>query len=153
MRNLTNRNVPLTLVSGSDVRAVLQLDHPSFIDFALLLGTDFSQRIKKIGPTRALKFIREHRTIERVIDLETKYLPRLPHQAYLAEVQLARMVFRTLPPVPDRRLLKREPVNEEETTRILFRYGLGRAMIEAGDWDCSVALDGNYFHDNPSASF
>jgi len=62
------------------------------------------------------------------------------------------MVFRTLPPVPDRRLLEREPVDEGEVTRVLLRHGLGRAMIEAGDWDHSVALDGNYFHDNPSAS-
>ena len=131
------------------VRAVLQLDHPSFVDFALFLG--YFQWSSKMSVLRALKFIRKHRTIERVIDLETKYLPRLPHQAYPAEVQLARMVFKTFPPVPDGRLLTREPV-DGGVTRVLLRYGLGRAMIEAGDWDYSVALDGNYFHDNPSAS-
>ena len=61
------------------------------------------------------------------------------------------MVFMTLPPVPDRRLLKNEPV-DEEIIQVLLRFGFGRAMIEAGDWDYSVALDGNYFDDNPSAS-
>ena len=89
IRNLTNRNVLPIIISGSGVRDVHQLDHPSFIDFALFLGTDFFQCIiKNLGPAHALNFIREYRTIERVVDFETKCLG-LTHQAYLAEVQLA----------------------------------------------------------------
>ena len=73
---------------------------------ALLLGTDFSQRIKNVGPQRALKFIREHGSIERVIERERKYSPRISEKSYLKQVEIARLVFQTLPPVPDTHLLQ-----------------------------------------------
>ncbi|KAF5379098.1 hypothetical protein D9615_005892 [Tricholomella constricta] len=152
VRNLTNRHVPLTIVSGAEIRTTLQLDRASFVDFALLLGTDFSQRIKNVGPARALKFIREHRSIERVIELEKKYLPRIPHEAYIAQVEIARMVFGTLPPVPEKSLLEQGIIDEAGIIEVLQRYGLGRAVMNDGDWDYYVALEGNYFNDNPSAS-
>ena len=64
MRNLATRGSPIVIVHGSEVPSALDLDRDRFIDFALLLGTDFSQRIKHVGPQRALKFIREHGSIE-----------------------------------------------------------------------------------------
>lgn len=151
VRNLTNRNAPLTVVSGAEVRTVLQLDRASFVDFALLLGTDFSQRIKNVGPARALKFIKEYGSIERVIEFETKYLPRIPPNTYLAQVEIARTVFGTLPPVPEKRLLQQRTANEEEVTGILERYGLGKAALNPNTWDYGSALDGNFFQDDPSA--
>jgi flap endonuclease-1 len=135
-------------MSGADVRTVLELDRASFIDFALLLGTDFSQRIKNVGPARALKFIKEHGSIERVIELETKFPPRVPRQVYLKQVEDARVVFRTLPPIPDHKLLKPRKSDEHEVVQILQRYGLHRVVMD--DWDYEAALDGNYFEDDPS---
>jgi len=151
LRNLTNRNAPLTVVSGAEIRAVLQLDRASFVDFALLLGTDFSQRIKNLGPARALKFIREHGSIERVIELEREYLPRIPHDAYLAQIEAARMVFCTLPPVPHKGLLKQAVTDEAKIFEVLQKYGLGQAVMDVGEWDHGMPLEGNYFNDNPSA--
>jgi flap endonuclease-1 len=150
IRNLTNRQSPLTVVSGADIRMVLELDRASFIDFALLLGTDFSQRIKRVGPARALKFIKAHGSIERVVELETKYAPQVPQNDYLAQVEVARMVFQTLPPVPEKNRLEQGSVDETAVVKIMERYGLGRALMTS-DWDYEAALDGNYFQDNPSA--
>jgi flap endonuclease-1 len=149
IRNITNRAGPLVVVSGKDVRTVLQLDRASYVDFALLLGTDFSQRIKNVGPQRALKFIREHGSIERVIERETKYPPREPADTYLEQVELARVVFQTLPPVPDAELLQSKETDEQGVAEILQRFDLHRAA--AYDWDYEAALNGNYFEDNPSA--
>ncbi|KAG5643631.1 hypothetical protein DXG03_000556 [Asterophora parasitica] len=152
VRNLTSRNVPLTVVSGAEVRSRLQLDRASFVDFVLLLGTDFSQRIKNVGPARALKFIREHGSIERVIELEKKYIPRIPHDAYLEQVEIARTVFDTLPPVPKQSLLEEGVYDEAEIMQLLQKYNLGRAAAAIGyEWDYNAALGGNYFGDNPSA--
>ncbi|KAF8068883.1 PIN domain-like protein [Lyophyllum atratum] len=151
VRNLTNRSGPLTVVSGAEIRAALQLDRTSFVDFALLLGTDFSQRIKNIGPTRALKLIREHGSIERIIELEKEYIPRIPHEAYISEVEAARLVFCTLPPVPEEGLLEQRVSDEAEIIEVLQRYGLGQVVKELGEWNDRVALQGNYFNDNPSA--
>lgn len=150
IRNLTNRQSPLIVVSGVDVRMVLELDRASFIDFALLLGTDFSQRIKNVGPARALRFIKTHGSIERIVELETKYAPQVPHNVYLAQVEAARMVYQTLPPVPEKNLLEQRSVDEAEVVRSMEQYRLGRALMNS-DWDYGAALDGNYFHDNPSA--
>jgi flap endonuclease-1 len=149
IRNITSRVEPLTIVSGSDIRTVLDLSRASFIDFALLLGTDFSQRIKNIGPQRALKLIRLYGSIEAIIQQERKYSPRLPEKAYLEQVEVARGVFRTLPEVPDLSLLKARESNTEAVSEILQKYGLHRAS--GYEWDHDAALEGNYFEDNPSA--
>lgn len=66
------------MISGADIREVLQLTRASFVDFAFLLGTDFSQRIKNVGPARALRFIKEYGSIERVIEAETNYPLQMP---------------------------------------------------------------------------
>ncbi|KAG6868149.1 hypothetical protein C0993_007093 [Termitomyces sp. T159_Od127] len=151
VRNLTNKDTPLTVVSGAEIRAILQLDRASFVDFAVLLGTDFSQRIKNVGPARALKFIREHGSIERVIELETKYAPPLTPQEYLDQVGVARVVFTTLPPVPDPELLEQGEPDEAKVAELLQKYGLGKEVMGMDGWDCRAALRGNYFEDNPSA--
>ena len=46
LRNITTHGSPLVSISAPDVCASLGLTHESFIDFALLLGTDFTRRIK-----------------------------------------------------------------------------------------------------------
>ena len=150
IKNITNRVEPLVIVSGAEVRAQLDLDRDSFIDFALLLGTDFSQRIVNVGPTRAYKFIKDHGSIERIVELETKYVPRLSREAYLAQVEIARHVFKTLPAVPPLETFKPTPKDNSEVFKVLQRYGLSRELQgEAGDFQ--FLLEGNYFRDNPSA--
>ncbi|RDX47303.1 PIN domain-like protein [Lentinus brumalis] len=149
LRNLASKDGPLVLISGAEVRSVLQLDPARFIDFALLLGTDFSKRIKNVGPARALKFIRQHGSIEQVLERE-KYAPHVPAELYLEQVELARAVFQDLPPVPDPALFEQGDVDEAAVSEILDRYGLRRFGADA--WDYSEALSGNYFADNPAAS-
>ncbi|OJA17680.1 hypothetical protein AZE42_03022 [Rhizopogon vesiculosus] len=149
IRNIANRNDPLILVCGSHVRTALQLSKSAYIDFLLLLGTDFSQRIKNVGPHRALKFIREYGSIERVIAQEHKYPPRLSKQVYLEQVGVARHAFATLPPLPDPGMLKQHDVDHAKVAEIVQKYRLHRMLPE--QWNCGAALEGNYFADNPRA--
>lgn len=150
IRNLTSRREPLVVISGAEARSGLQLDRAGFIDFALLLGTDFSQRIKNVGPRRALKFIQKYGSIERVLEKEHQYPPRVPPDNYLTEVARARLVFQTLPPAPDIGIPEPSPVDEDALNTILRRYNLQDEISE--DWKYHGALAGNYFQDNPSAS-
>lgn len=150
IKNITNRAEPLVIVSGAEVRAELDLDRDSFIDFALLLGTDFSQRILNLGPARALKFIKDHGSIERIVELETKYEPKLPREDYLAQVETARLVFKNLPAVPSLKALKSAPKDDSEVARVLQRYKLSYVLREE-QGGFQTLLDGNYFGDNPSA--
>lgn len=139
----------MIVVSGSEVRHALQLDHERFIDFVLLLGTDFSQRIKNVGPHRALKFIREYGTIERILEREQQFPPRTPGITYLQQVALARMVFRTLPPVPEKTHLQQR-ADDSAVQWILQKYSLWRSISH--DQNLPSALTGNYFNDSPFAS-
>lgn len=154
IKNITSRVEPLVIVSGAEVRAKLDLDRDAFIDFALLLGTDFSQRIAKVGPARAYKFIKDHGSIERIIELETKYEPRISRKDYLAEVELGRLVYKTLPKVPLSELKRkiRKKKDDKKVTKLLQQHGLLRELgdVIAGD-NHPALLDGNYFSDSPTS--
>ncbi|KAK0192802.1 PIN domain-like protein [Armillaria mellea] len=148
LRNITNQAGPLVVVSGSDVREGLRLSRTSFVDFALLLGTDFSERIRNVGPMRAYKFIKEHGTIEGVVTNETKYRHRLEPDAYLEQVRVARGIFATLPPIPKKAKLKGKR-DDNKTMNLLQKYKLSREIDP--NWEYSTALAGNFFQDNPTA--
>jgi flap endonuclease-1 len=134
------------------VRNALLLDRARFVDFALLLGTDFAPRLRGVGPLRALRLIREHGSIERVVvEVERRFPPRggVP-RSYLVQVVAARGVFETLPPLPDVALLQPGLTDDAGIVEILQRCGLHQAASAAG-YSCHTALDGNYFQDDPSA--
>lgn len=135
------------VISGSDVRDKLQLDRASFIDFALLLGTDFSRRLKNVGPAKALQFIRTHGSIEQVVEQENKHPPNQPPDVYLEQVEVARMVFDTLPTVPHKDRLDPKAYNEKEVARVLRKFDLGGVLKESHE----NALTGNHFNDDPSS--
>ena len=47
----------------------LQITRTQLIDLAILVGTDFNEGVKGIGPKKALKLVQEHGTIERMPDV------------------------------------------------------------------------------------
>lgn len=96
-----------------------------------------------------MKFIREHGSIEQIIDRERKYTPNGSEKEYLEQVVIAREVFGTLPPVPDLALLEPKEADNELVNSILQKYNLHRAAHVP--YDYAEALAGNYFEDNPNA--
>ncbi len=145
------------MVSGADVRQGLDLTRDEYIDFVILLGTDFSQRITNVGPVRALKMVKELGCIENIVDSianDPKYSLKLSKSAYLAQVDIARSVFKTLPPVPTSDGLRPIEKNDEQVEGILKKYGIMYGdiyhdhHIREGYKD---ALIGNYFNDTPFA--
>ncbi|EJU02350.1 PIN domain-like protein [Dacryopinax primogenitus] len=151
LRNLTNRQLPLALISGTDVRNALQLSRESFVDFALLLGTDFTQRVKNLGPHTAIKLIRTYGSIEQLLRSQTKYVPSSPG-VYMEQIEVARLVFSTLPPVPDSAPFQEGIYDEQEVQALLKEYHVQVADL-AEDMGDHTAHDGhlgaNYFGDNP----
>ena len=152
MRNIAKKTDPLIILHGSDIRTALHLDQDRFIDFAVLLGTDFSRRIKNVGPNRALKFIREYGSIEEILQREPQYPPREALALYLQQVEVARTVFHTLPPVPDASALQNQEPDDTAVQEILHKYGLWKELSHGYDWSYPQALSGNYFDDNPAVA-
>jgi flap endonuclease-1 len=87
IRNLTYsevRKAPLMEISIDKVLQGLNLTMDQFIDLCILLGCDYSAKIKGIGPVKALRFIRKYGSIEKLLASidKTKYIvpDRFPYQ-------------------------------------------------------------------------
>jgi flap endonuclease-1 len=79
LRHLTyseQRKEPIQEIHLDKVLEGLEMDRAQFIDLCILLGCDYVDPIKGIGPNTALKLIREHKNLEGVVEFfesSTKY--------------------------------------------------------------------------------
>lgn len=72
-RKLPKKNIfvdvkPEIMELGENL-AELEIDQSQLIDIALCVGTDYNRGLEKIGPKKALKLIKEHRSIEKVLQV------------------------------------------------------------------------------------
>ncbi|KAI5290426.1 Elongation of fatty acids protein 2 [Ascosphaera aggregata] len=71
LRHLTfseQRKEPIQEIFLDRVLEGLDMDRKQFIDFCILLGCDYLDPVPKVGPNTALKLIREHGTLEKVVE-------------------------------------------------------------------------------------
>ncbi|XP_014554551.1 hypothetical protein COCVIDRAFT_104673 [Bipolaris victoriae FI3] len=71
LRHLTfseQRKEPILEIHLDKVLEGLEMDQKQFIDLCILLGCDYLDPIKGIGPSTALKLIREHKDLEGVVE-------------------------------------------------------------------------------------
>ena len=61
------RKMPIMEIKLDKVLSGLGMDMDQFIDLCILLGCDYCDSIKGIGPHRALALIKEHKNIESVL--------------------------------------------------------------------------------------
>lgn len=144
---------PLEFVCAETIQRSLGLDYRSYLDFILLLGTDFSQRIKNVGPHRALQFIKEYGTIERILASEPKYVPKPSLAEYLDEIDTARALFSRPPPSPYLPSLEDRPGRDDlAVTEVLTRYELGWYAMKSEHYLPESLLGDSFFNDNPYAA-
>ncbi|KAG7320048.1 hypothetical protein KOW79_017191 [Hemibagrus wyckioides] len=94
---------------------ILQLTQEEFVDLCILLGCDYCEKITGLGPSRALKLIQEHRTIEDVM----LNINRKTHPVPLGwQYQAARRLFLDSPQSDPPCLQWSEP-NEQELVNFL----------------------------------
>ncbi|CAG8512182.1 7006_t:CDS:10 [Ambispora gerdemannii] len=79
LRHLTfseAKKLPINEMHLSKVREELGLTMEEFIDLCILLGCDYCESIKGIGPHRALELIKKYRSLEEIIkNIDTKKYP------------------------------------------------------------------------------
>lgn len=81
LRHLTfseQRKEPIQEIHLARALDGLNMDQKQFIDLCILLGCDYLEPIPKIGPNTALKMIREHGTLEKVVE----YIENDPKKRY-----------------------------------------------------------------------
>ncbi|KAG7293734.1 Flap endonuclease 1 [Staphylotrichum longicolle] len=71
LRHLTfseQRKEPIQEIHVDKVLEGLNMERKQFVDLCILLGCDYLDPIPKVGPSTALKLIREHGTLEKVVE-------------------------------------------------------------------------------------
>jgi flap endonuclease-1 len=68
LRGLKSKDRQIAEVDLKKVLAGLELTMDQFIDFCILCGCDYCDSIKNMGPVKALKYIKAHGTIEKVLE-------------------------------------------------------------------------------------
>ncbi|XP_022647631.1 flap endonuclease 1-like [Varroa jacobsoni] len=67
------RKMPIKEFTLSKILSELEFTQREFIDLCILLGCDYCESIKGIGPKRAIDLMRQHRSIENILqNLDTK---------------------------------------------------------------------------------
>ncbi|CCU97836.1 unnamed protein product [Malassezia sympodialis ATCC 42132] len=72
LKNLTaseQKKLPVTEINLSKALEELDMPMQQFIDLCMLLGCDYLDPIKGIGPKKALKLIREHKSLDQVLEV------------------------------------------------------------------------------------
>ncbi|GHJ84493.1 hypothetical protein NliqN6_0895 [Naganishia liquefaciens] len=70
LRHLTfseAKKAPISEINLKQVLEELEMDMERFIELCLLMGCDYLEPAKGVGPKTALKLMREHRTLENVV--------------------------------------------------------------------------------------
>ncbi|KAI0097559.1 DNA-repair protein rad2 [Nemania sp. FL0031] len=81
LRHLTfseQRKEPIQEIMVDKVLEGMQMERKQFVDLCILLGCDYLDPIPKVGPSTALKLIREHGTLEKVVE----FMQNDPKQKY-----------------------------------------------------------------------
>ncbi|KAI1812821.1 DNA-repair protein rad2 [Poronia punctata] len=81
LRHLTfseQRKEPIQEIAVDRVLEGLRMDRTQFVDLCILLGCDYLDPIPKIGPSTALKLMRDHGTLEKVVE----YIENDPKKKY-----------------------------------------------------------------------
>lgn len=82
LRHLTfseQRKEPIQEIHLSRALEGLDMDRAKFIDLCILLGCDYLEPIPKVGPNTALKLIRDHGSLEKVVE----YIQNDPKKKYV----------------------------------------------------------------------
>ena len=98
------------LIKLSENLSLLGITREQLVDLAILVGTDFNQGVKGIGPKKALKLILNHGSIE-----------QMPHEIrskLTDDLNSVRQVF-LKPRVLEKYLLKRSPPDRHELVKFL----------------------------------
>src|SRR5207253_6160795 len=98
------------LIKLSENLILLRITHEQLVELAILVGTDFNQGVKGIGPKKALKLVHDHGSIEQ--------MPEEIKSKLTEDLNSVRQVF-LKPRVLEKYMLKRSPPDREGLIKFL----------------------------------
>ena len=110
------------LIRLSENLALLGITREQLVDLAILVGTDFNQGVKGIGPKKALKLVHDYGSIEK--------MPEEIRSKQTEDLNNVRQVF-LKPRVLEKYLLKRSPPDRDGLIRFLSEErGFNKERVE-----------------------
>jgi flap endonuclease-1 len=98
------------LVELEHVLEILSITREQLVDLSILVGTDFNEGVRGIGPKKALKLIREHSSLEMISERSAVAVP--------SEFEEVRRIFLE-PEVDDGYRLDWKPVDAEGVRKLM----------------------------------
>lgn len=68
IKGIKTKKEPVTEICLADVLKELGMTMDQFIDFCIMCGCDYCDAIENVGPVKAYNFIKEFKTIEKVLE-------------------------------------------------------------------------------------
>ena len=125
------RKMPIQEFVYDRVLSELEMSHEQFVDLCILLGCDYCDSIRGVGPKRAFDLIKQHKSIEEILKhIDTKKYT-IPQDWVYKE---ARSLFLTPDVTPAENVaLKWTDPNEEEIVEFMVRQkGFNEERIRNG---------------------
>jgi flap endonuclease-1 len=69
LRGFNSKKEPVCQIELAQVLEGFEMNHEEFIDLCILCGCDYTHSIGGMGPVTAFKLIKEHKTIESVMEM------------------------------------------------------------------------------------
>lgn len=137
LRHLTfseARKMPISEINLAAVLEGLELSMDQFVDLCILLGCDYCDSIKGIGPTRALALIKQYKSIEAVLETLDTEKYKVPEEWPYKE---ARKLFHCPEVIPTEdpliQELKWDAPDEEGLVEFMVKQaGFNEARIRGG---------------------
>jgi len=126
------------LIKLSDNLTMLRITREQLVDLAILVGTDFNQGVKGIGPKKALKLVHDYRSIEQMPDeIRSKLTEDLNsvRQVFLRPRVLEKYILKRSPPDRDglvKFLSEERGFNKERVERLIERLDRRSEKTDAG---------------------
>ncbi len=126
------------LIKLSENLTLLGITREQLVDLAILVGTDFNQGVKGIGPKKALKLVRDHGSIEQMPDeIRSKLTEDLSsvRQVFLEPRVLEKYLLKRSPPDLDglvKFLSEERGFNKERVERLTERLTRKNERTDAG---------------------
>ncbi|MGQ4834419.1 MAG: flap endonuclease-1 [Candidatus Asgardarchaeia archaeon] len=119
------KEVDLELVTLDDALKTLGITREQLIDIAILIGTDYNEGVKGIGPKKAYSLIKKHKSLDNIIKLKLVDLGDTP-------IDKIREIFLN-PEVTDDYVISWEPPNPERIKEILVnQHDFSLDRVEKG---------------------
>lgn len=132
LRNMNASESKKLPINEYDLNLLLkefEMNMDEFIDLCILLGCDYCDSVKGVGPQKAFSLIKKHRCIENIIENEKKI--EIPDQWKFEE---ARLIFKTLSTeIGDYEIIKAKGIDEAGLIEFLVKEnGFSEDRIRGG---------------------